>query len=122
MIYRIQEEHNAKLQMFHERARAQGNLRGDALIAPPWSSYPAGSIYDYICLGCGDCRASHDEDSDCWRVLHSDADLARYDQAMEIADAIKYGKPSIVAINGESVRASLCAPKQNQREKTSEDG
>lgn len=108
----------------HERARGQGSLRGDPLIAPPGSNYPAGYIYDYVCLACGSCFAAHGEDSDCWRILKSDEDLRRYDEAVEIADAIRYGRPSITVIDGEQtgVRGSLCVAEQRHGEKTASDG
>lgn len=74
-----------------ERAKRQGNLRGDPLIAPAGSTYPKGEIVDYFCLACGMCFAAHDEYSDCWRVLKTEEELARYDAAKAICDEIEHG-------------------------------
>lgn len=73
----------------HERARAQGNLFGDPVIASPNSNYPVGTIVDRLCLACGNCFAAHDEDNDCWRILKSVAQLAEYDAAQKVCDRIK---------------------------------
>jgi len=75
-----------------ERAKKQGSLRGDPLIAPANSNYPEGSVVDYFCLACGSVMAAHDEDSDCWRVLKTPEELERYDAAKAICDEIEYGQ------------------------------
>jgi hypothetical protein len=74
----------------HERAKAKQSLTGDPMLAPPNSNYPAGSVVDWYCLACGSCFASHDEDSDCWRILRTEEELAEYDRCQEIADSIRH--------------------------------
>ncbi len=74
-----------------ERARREGTLRGDPLIAPAHSNYPEGSIVDYFCLACGSVMCAHDENSDCWRVLKTAEELERYDAAKKICEDIEYG-------------------------------
>lgn len=73
-----------------ERARRQGNLTGDPLIAPANSNYPEGSVVDYFCLACGLVMCAHDQDSSCWRALKSKGELARYDAAKKICDEIEF--------------------------------
>lgn len=75
-----------------DRAKREGTLRGDPMIAPAWSNYPEGHIVDYFCLACGSTFAAHDDDSSCWRVLKTDEELARYDAATDICNEIRYGQ------------------------------
>lgn len=61
-----------------ERAVRTGKLAGNAMIAPPASNYPEGTIVDHFCLLCGRSMASHGDDDDCtdelgMLILASDA-------------------------------------------------
>ena len=75
-----------------DRAKREGTLRGDPIIATACSNYPEGTIVDYYCLACGRVMAAHDEYEDCWRVLRSDEELARYDAAKAVCDEIEFGR------------------------------
>jgi hypothetical protein len=104
-----------------EQARRQGSLRGDPMIAPACSNYPEGKIIDYFCLACGRTFAGHDDDNDCWRVLKSEEELRRYDEAREICDRIKYGEPlTIEATQQTGIRGGLCAAEQDDGSRTSQ--
>jgi hypothetical protein len=101
----------------HELARAQGSLRGEPLVDS------TEHIYDYICLGCGFCMCAH-EDSDCWRILKSDEDLKRYDEARKVCDDIKYGESRIIVIEADKagIRGNLCEAKPDYSQAATADG